>query len=737
VQPKTFWTVIVPILVVVLGGGWYLSFLAEGIPSLEELENPTPPLATKVYSVDGEVIDKFFEENRSSITSLDSIPPALIHALIATEDTRFYEHWGVDLRAVIRIVLIGISNLSMRGPGGSTITQQLAKNLFFSPEVSLTRKFREWMTAAQIERHYTKDEILMMYLNVSAFGRGAYGIQTAAQIYFSKVPSQLTTSECAFLVGLLKAPTRYDPRYRYERAVTRRNVVLRRMADESFISESEYGKLRKEELVTKDFIRSAGIAPHFVEYVRQLLREKAEKYGFNLYRDGLSVYTTLDTRMQEHANSAVSEHLEGFQKTFDKRWNWNAPRYRALLAEAKRRAARGLPEYKNARDADERELIYIRKNLDEGFVDSVKKSLTRIQVGFMAIEPQSGFIKAMVGNSELDFRYGLNHCTQIQRQPGSTFKPFVYTVAIDNGYSPAYELPNDVPAVNDGSGKLWRPRNFDGSRGGTYTLRRGLMKSVNLIAIRTIMEIAPPDEVVRYAHRMGIESVLRPYPSLAIGTSEVVPMEIIAAYGAFANEGIYAKPTAILRIEDRNGRSIEINTGEFREVLSKQTAFIVADMMRSVVTGGTAAGTRRYFAGPAAGKTGTTQDYADAWFIGYTPNLVAGVWTGFDDRRITFTGSYGQGSVAAAPIWGRFMKATYGDKRISLKVRNFIVPEGVGRQRLCLDTQNLATRSCPRAITEWVNDKYIPGLCTLHIHGGAPANPRADSTRNRGSVIEY
>ncbi|MAT38572.1 MAG: penicillin-binding protein, partial [Ectothiorhodospiraceae bacterium] len=470
---------------------------------------------------------------------------------------------------------------------------------------------------------------------------------------------------------------------------------------------------------------------------RQQLREKAEKYGFNLYRDGLSVYTTIDTRMQEHANKAVQEHLEEFQELFDKRWSWDKPRHRALLAEYKKRAIRQLPEYKNAPNGDAKQLVEIRKGRDEAFIDSVKREITRIQVGFTAIDPGTGHIMAMVGNSELDFRYGLNHCTQIARQPGSTFKPFVYTVAIDNGYTPAYQLPNEPISIDDGSAKRWRPRNFDGSTGGLYTLRRGLMKSVNLIAIHTIMEIAPPDEVVRYAHRMGISSPLRPYPSLAIGTSEVVPMELTSAYGAFANEGIYSEPISVLRIEDRHGRAIEVNTGESREVLSKETAFIMSDMMRSVVTSGTAAGTRRYFTGPAAGKTGTTQDYADAWFMGFTPNLVAGVWTGFDDRRVMFTGSYGQGSKAAAPIWARFMKGVYGDKRIKLPVRDFAVPEGVSRQRICLDTQNLATGACPRTVTEWVHDKYVPGYCTLHI-AGAPPPRRRDSTRQAPSgVIEY
>ncbi|MBR9976962.1 MAG: penicillin-binding protein, partial [Bacteroidetes bacterium] len=346
-------------------------------------------------------------------------------------------------------------------------------------------------------------------------------------------------------------------------------------------------------------------------------------------------------------------------------------------------------------------------------------------------DPQTGEIKAMVGNAAMDFRYGLNHVTQISRQPGSTFKPFIYTVAIDNGYSPAYQISNDPIAISDGSGSIWQPRNFGGETGGSYTLRRGLQNSVNLVAIRTILEIAPAEEVVRYARRMGIETPLRPYPSLAIGTSEVVPLQLISSYGAFANEGIYAKPFAIIRIEDRDGRVIENNTSEIREVLSKETAFIMSSMLRSVMNGGTGSGTRRWFSGPAGGKTGTTQDYADAWFIGFTPNLVAGVWTGFDDRRVTFTGSYGQGSVAAAPIWGRFMEYVYTDKRIALPVRDFIVPEGVIQKKICLESQNLANPFCPKTVTEYINQKYVPGHCTIHTS----SSDGKDESRER--MIEY
>ena len=729
-EPRRVWLIIGAITAFV-AGYLFLDSLMDELPSLEELENPRPPFATRVYSIDGELIDKFFEENRSRIATLDSVPPAFVQALLATEDTRFYDHWGVDLRAVARILFVNLSRFTLSGPGGSTITQQLARKLYLSNEVTITRKLREWITAVQIERRYTKNEILIMYINIAPFGRGAYGLQSAAQEFFSKSPRQLSVAECAFLVGLLKNPTRYDPRRNYGRAVSRRNTVLMRMAEEEVITDAQFEALRNDSIVTRARTRSAGIAPHFIEYVRQQLREKAEKYGFNLYRDGLTVFTTLDSRMQAHANRAVQDHLAAFQPTFSARWSWETPQRRAILASGITVAARATPEYLSAKTADARELALIRLRRNPVFVDSVKAALTRIQVGFAAIDPRSGQIRAMVGNAEMRFRYGLNHCTQIERQPGSTFKPFVYTVAIDNGYTPAYQLPNEPIAISDGSGRKWTPKNFGGESGGMYTLRRGLMLSVNLIAIRTMLEIAPAEEVVRYAHRMGIESTLRPYPSLAIGTSEVVPLEIFSAYGSFANEGILAKPYAIVRIEDRDGRVYENNTGEFREVLSKETAFIMTTMLRSVMTGGTGAGTRSSFAGPAAGKTGTTQDYADAWFIGFTPNLVAGVWTGFDDRRVTFTGSYGQGSVAAGPIWARFMKYTYGDGRIKLPVLDFPQPPGVAQERLCLESQSLATSSCPNTVLEWVNKKYMPGFCTQHTSSGGGIPKKKDN------IIEY
>ncbi|MBI3766521.1 MAG: hypothetical protein HY277_08490 [Ignavibacteriales bacterium] len=354
-----------------------------------------------------------------------------------------------------------------------------------------------------------------------------------------------------------------------------------------------------------------------------------------------------------------------------------------------------------------------RKN--PAFIDSVKKLASRIEVGFVALDHSNGNILAMVGGSEFkNFKYGLNHVTQIRRQPGSAFKPFVYTVAIDNGYPPCFELLNQPVTLVMADGKRWAPENFDHSFGGKFSLREGVKQSINLVAIRAIMEIAPVKQVIQYAHRMGIKTELPPYESLAIGTGEVQPLEITAAYGVFPNEGVYVEPVSILKIEDKDGNIIEENQPTKREVLSKETAYLMTNMLEGNVNGGTGSRVRTYYSKPAAGKTGTTQEYADAWFIGFTPQITAGAWVGFDNKAIHFTTSDGQGGRAAAPIWGRFMKYVYEDPSIALPVQYFVQPDGVEQDTICADTKKIATQYCPERVMEVFNKKYPPGKCQKH-----------------------
>jgi len=687
----------------------YIWYIISGLPSLQQLENPKFSLATIIISDDNEIVDQLCYQNRTMIP-IDSIPKPMINALIATEDIRFYKHWGVD---VFRFIKSRVKQLWRMREGASTITQQLARNLYLTAEVSITRKIREWITALQIERTYTKDEILALYLNLMYFGRGAYGVEAAAQAYFDKPVTQLNLSECAFLVGILKGPENYDPEENQQRAMDRRNLVLKQMLKLNYINEKTYNQIYDEPIVTKSPLASSGIAPHFSEMIRQQLQRDPRLQGYDIYRDGLKIYTTLDSRMQMAANKAVEEHMQITQKQFDASWNWK--NYSKLLEENVKKEILKTPLYQSAPNEDERKKIIHKLSHDQKFIDSVKKELTTIQVGFVVIDPKTGAIKAMVGNSNYKkFRYGLNHVTQIRRQPGSAFKPFTYLAAIENGYSPAYRLPNERIQIPDGSGKVWSPGNSDGVYGGILSLREGLKNSVNLIAARVITELTSPQEVIKWAHQLGIKSPLPEVYSLALGTCEVSPLEMTSAFCSFAAEGYHAEPYAITRVEDKNGKLIFQNRPIVQEVLSKESAYIITSMLEDVVNGGTAtSGIRSFFSYPAAGKTGTTQLMADAWFIGFTKQLAAGVWVGFDDNRIHFTSmAYGQGGRAAAPIWGRFMKYIYSDPTIKyLSPIPFTPPEGVERVQICAESGKIAGPNCTNVTEDWIISSKRPEVC--------------------------
>lgn len=698
--------------------GVYAAYLFSGLPSLEQLENPKPELASRVISVDGVVLDQFFVKNRTRVTK-DQIPKALITALIATEDKSFYKHWGVDVGRFIRAMAKNVLRLRLK-EGASTLTQQLARNLYElkGPRESIfakvTRKIREGITAVQIERTYTKDEILEMYLNIAYFGRSAYGVATAAQIYFDKAPQDLNLSECALLVGLLRGPAYYDPLNHPDRAYRRRNLVLHQMLREAFITEQQYAAAKAEELRIASPRVPTGIAPHFVEHIRQRLSRNPKLRGYDLYRDGLTIYTTLDSRTQRHANRAVEEHLAEYQPMFDSRWSWKANR--EVLENAIDKAIRASEEYQREETAEGRTRIYRELQTRKSFVDSVKKAEQTITVGFVALDVRTGQVLAMVGGSDFKtFKYGLNHVTQIQRQPGSAFKPFVYTVAIDNGYPPSFELLNQPVTVMMADGKRWTPRNAEGGFGGKNTLREGLKFSINLISVRLVtQEISPVKQVIQYAQRMGISSPLPPYESLAMGTGEVSPLEMASAFNVFANEGVYVEPSTILRIEDKDGNILDESLPSKKEVLSKETAYIMTTMMQEVVDGGTGLRIRNFFHLPAAGKTGTTQEFADAWFVGFTPQITAAVWVGFDNKQVHFTDWDGQGGRAAAPIWGRFMKYVYEDPEIDMPLEYFEKPETVITDSVCDETKKLALEFCPSKSTEFFTSKSLPPKCDVH-----------------------
>ncbi|MCX7797773.1 MAG: PBP1A family penicillin-binding protein [Melioribacter sp.] len=703
-KSKTFWYFIFFTGLIFLTAFILLvKYIFEGLPSLDELENPKPQLASNVYSIDGELIGQFFKENRVEV-SIDSIPPYVIHALIATEDRKFYDHWGVDLSRFIKAMIKNI--FLFKREGASTITQQLAKNLYElkmqneSLFDTIIRKIREWITAVQIEKTYTKREILEMYFNVQWFGHGAYGIAMAAKVYFDKDVKELTIDEAALLIALLKSWVYYDPYEKYDRAIMRRNLVLKNMVEMGYLSEEEYERLKVKPIKLsykriEQGIRGT-IAPHFVEYVRQQMEKICAKYGYDLYRDGLNIYTTLDSRMQRIANNAVQVHLSEFQKQFDKAWSWE--KYKGVIDDLIDRAIKDKFEYKTAKNETERKSIYYKLKNNPSFIDSVKNAAKNIEVGFVVLDVKTGEIRAMVGGRNQRFLYGLNHVTQIRRQPGSAFKPIVYTVAIDRGLYPAYPILNQPFNYNG-----WSPQNFDLSTGGFTTLRQGLAYSINIVAARLIVEnYAPLPEIGRIAERMGIKSKLELYPSIALGTSLVTPLELTAAYGTLANHGIYNEPISILKIEDKDGMLIDKFTSESREAISEETAYIVTDMMRTAIDQGTgvAARYRFNFQRPAAGKTGTTQDYADAWFVGFTPQLVAGVWVGFDDQRISFTGEYGQGARAALPIWAIFMHDVY--EQLKLPLEDFQPPSS---------GNVVPVKFCRESIFEYGNPRLYSNDC--------------------------
>lgn len=698
-------------------------YIVRGLPSFEELENPKSFFASNVFSEEGLLLGQFYIQNRIEV-GIDSIPSHLINALIAVEDRKFYKHWGVDLDRVAKAIFWNIITLSKRGGGASTLTQQLARNLYRLVEkeenfldVSL-RKIREIITAIQLERNFTKNQILEMYLNTSYFGRGNYGIESAARYYFGKTVRDLNLQESVILISLLRNPSYYDPIRNPSNSIARKKLILKIMYENKYITEAEYKRAITGSVKFKKSEEFAGtIAPHFLEYVRQQLLQRAEKYQIDIYRDGLNIYTTINYTMQKYANEAVNEHLLEYQKLFEKSWNWE--KNKDILKYFIDKAIKSNIEYISAETEEEKAAIEQKLRSSKRFIDSVKSNALKIEVGFVVIDHKTGQIKAMVGGSNLNFMYGLNHVTQIKRQPGSAFKPIIYTVAIDKGFPISGEVLNEPITIKVGN-SFYSPKNSDDKYGGYLSLREALAKSVNVVSVRLLYEnIVPLDEVPIYARTLGIKSKIAPYYSIALGTSEVSPLELTTAFSTIANKGIYNEPFGIIKIEDKNGLLIEEFKSETRVAISPQTAYLMTELMEGVVNYGTAAGIRKFFYLPAAGKTGTTQDFTDAWFVGFTPDLCAGVWVGFDDQHIKFTGWYGQGAKAAAPIWARFMQKVYSDAKVSPGLKTFEEPEGIEEVTFCRytlenGTPKLATEFCPDKVTDLINSKFVYDYCDIH-----------------------
>lgn len=715
---NTSWTritfrVLIFSLICGAGGVTYLKFLSRDLPSLEQLENFDPDLVTRIYSADGVLLKELYTQRRVFV-DLDRIPKKMVDAVIASEDHRFRSHWGISLRDVARAVVINTLTLSYR-QGFSSITQQLARNLYdtIGFKKTITRKIKEVITAIQIEKTYTKDEILEMYLNFIHFGHGTYGVQAASKRYFQKDAWDLTLDESALLAGLLPAPAHYSPINYPERAIHRRNTVLRLMNEHGLIMQSAYLEAKALPLEVSQDRNNLGLAPYFSEHIRRILEREDKALDIDIYRDGLEIYTTLDSRIQNAAEEAVLKAVKRNQAILNERLYSDREEFEQLA-------------YLSIYPEDS---VRMMLNGEMALYEGIRTQLL-VQTAFVAIDPTNGYIKAMIGGRP-DYHDQFNRAVQAKRQPGSVFKPFIYTAAIDNGYPVTRQLLNQPVVLNvqssEGEWETWEPKNYDLSTGGLTTLREGLRRSLNLISVRLVQELVPPEVVVQTAKRMHITTPLRAVDAIALGTSEVIPLEITSAYAIFANKGVWCAPIAITKIVDRFGVTIKEYHPKREEVLSEETAFIMTDLLRTVVDRGTGGSIRwKYrFNKPAGGKTGTTQGWTDAWFVGFTPHLAAGVWMGMDDPSVSL-GKKQDGGRAALPAWANFMNAVYDT--MGWEHKDFEVPKGVSKIKICQVTKDLPTKYCPTE-KEWFIDKYAPfKTCRVHTE--------ASSRRSRDRGID-
>ena len=673
--------------------------LAQNLPSLDQLENYDPDLITRIYSSDGEVLDELFFEKRIFV-SLDQIPNNMKNAVIASEDRRFYDHWGIDSKSILRAIVVNIISLGYE-QGFSSLTQQVARTLYdtIGFRKTIMRKIKEIITAIQIERTYTKDEILEMYLNNVHFGHGTYGVQVAAKRYFQKDVSLLTLGESAMLVGILPAPARFSPITHPERAHYKRNVVLRVMRDEKFINKEMFLEARaiERENILVDQVK--GVAPYFTEYIRRTMEKEDDQLGVNIYRDGLKIYTTLDTRLQTVAEKSLNDAIKNNQNKLNARLFNNEEEFSQL-------AYLGIfPE----------DTVKMMMQGDSALYKDLRNKLL-VQGAFVALDPNSGAILAMVGGRP-DYHDQYNRAVQAKRQPGSVFKPIVYTTAIDNGYPVSKQLLNQPLVLrvlnSEGEWEKWMPRNYDGSTGGLTSLREGIRKSVNLVAVRIVKELVPASEVTSTASRMGITTEIRAVDAIALGTSEVYLLDMVNAYSAFSNKGLLNQPFGITRVEDRYGNIIKEYFPIREEVLREESAYVMTSMLQTVLDKGTGGSARwKYnFYHPAGGKTGTTQNWTDAWFVGFSKQIAAGVWMGVDDPRVSL-GEGQDGSKAALPAWASFMAEahdTLGYRRV-----NFDRPDGVIDYTICSTTKDRPTNLCPTEKEIFIKGTEPSQVCKTH-----------------------
>ena len=746
-----FWSVVLVGIIGVFVFFWLISAGKLGfMPTFEELENPNNRFASEVYFADGPIMNRYFEKENRKYIEYREIPQSVIDALIATEDVRFYDHSGVDVRGLFRVAK-GLLTANTSAGGGSTISLQLAKMLF--PRESdlnvfelAIRKFREWVIAVRLEKSYTKEEILTMYLNKYDFLNLAVGISSAADIYFQVPLDSLKVEQAAMLIGMAKNSSYYNPVRRPELTLNRRNVVLSQMYKYDKITREECDSLKKLPLGLnfKRVDHKEGLATYFREYLRLFMTankpdrkryrdlsqfrldsiawETNPLYGwckknvkvdgshYDLYSDGLKIYTTLDSRMQKYAEEAVREHLsQDLQPLFDKekvkklRPPFSNDMTPAEIEEVLDRSIRQSERYrvlsKQGMSFDE-----IRKTFDQPLemqvftwsgirdtvmtpLDSIKHYKSFFRSGFMVMQPQTGYIKAYVGGP--DYRYFMYDMVSAgKRQVGSTIKPILYTLAMQEGLGPCDKVPNIPQTFILPTGEPWSARGGTKRQGEMVTLRWGLANSENNISAWVLKQFTP-EAVAQMAHKMGITSFIDPVPSVFLGTAEITVKEMVAAYSIFANKGVYNSPLPVYRIEDKYGNVLQEFRPESREVITENTAYLMCNLLEGVVTGGTGVRLRYKYKlmNPMGGKTGTTQKHADGWFMGVTPDLVGGVWVGAEDRSIHFQNlANGQGASMALPIWAKFLLKAYADPRLKMSDRPFDRPAGINKRLDCDET---------------------------------------------------
>ncbi|SDU25024.1 penicillin-binding protein 1A [Polaribacter sp. Hel1_33_78] len=697
------------------------------LPTFEELENPQTNLATEVISADGVTIGKYAKENRTPV-KFKELPENLINALVATEDERFYDHTGIDFKGLGRAIL-------KPGSGGaSTITQQLAKMLFTGkPSRNIFKrigqKMKEYVVATKLETQYTKQEIIAMYLNKYDFLNQAVGIRSAARIYFGKEPKDLAIEESAMLVGMLKNSSYFNPLRREEKVKQRRNVVLLQMTKNNFITEGDKINLQQLPLTLnyKPESHSDGSATYFRTHLQKMMRiwvqnnPKPNGEEYDIFSDGLKIYVTIDSRMQQYAEESVKEHMANLQSAFFKEQKRNriAPFYdieksqiRGIYRRAKKNSERYKRLKKVGKSSKEIDEIFKKKTAMKIFswkgdidtimspIDSIRYYKHFLRSGLLSIEPQTGHIKAWVGGIDnKHFKY--DAVAQQKRQVGSTFKPFVYATAINQlRMSPCDKLPNTpytIPQGKYGIPEDWSPKNSNDKYGGMLTLKDALAGSVNTMSARLIDKVAPVN-VVRLAEAAGIKTKIQANPSIALGAVDLSLLEMVSAYSTFANKGLRVSPMIITRIEDKNGTVLKDFIPEMQEVLSEESAYVILDLLKGVTESGSGIRLRSNwtsggkvvtgfpykFENPIAGKTGTTQNQSDGWFMGIVPNLATGVWTGGEDRATHFAGiTKGQGATMSLPSWALFMKKCYADKTLNISKEDFEKPENLSINIKC------------------------------------------------------